>query len=79
MVRTPQWKLVRHFEPDWQDESYHLADDPGETRDLGRSTEPGHQTERTTLAHRLEAWMTRTGDRPPTDPAFQKVNPNAGR
>ena len=46
MVRTPEWKLVRHFEPGGQDELYHLAEDPGETRDLAGSAEPKHRAQR---------------------------------
>jgi uncharacterized sulfatase len=34
MIRTPEWKLIRHFEPGVRDELYHLASDPGETTDL---------------------------------------------
>jgi choline-sulfatase len=34
MIRTPEWKLIRHFEPDTPDEMYHLEADPGETVDL---------------------------------------------
>jgi uncharacterized sulfatase len=79
MVRTPEWKLVRHFERDGQDEMYHLAEDPGEKHNLHSSTEPKHESQRTTLAHRLEVWMTRIGDIEPTDPVPQKVKPNAGR
>ncbi len=79
MVRTPAWKLVRHFEPDGQDELYCLTDDPGETRDLGSSTQPKHQAERAALARRLEVWMNRIGDVQPTDPVLQKIKPNAGR
>ena len=43
MIRTPEWKLVRHFEPGGQDELYHLANDPGELRNLADSAEPEHQ------------------------------------
>jgi uncharacterized sulfatase len=64
MIRTPQWKLVRHFEPGGQDELYDLVKDPGETRDLGSSTEPRHHSEHTALARRLAAWMTHLGDHP---------------
>ena len=63
MVRTPEWKLVRHFEPGGQDELYHLTNDPGETRDLERSAEPEHRSQRAALARRLEDWMTRISDR----------------
>jgi choline-sulfatase len=34
MIRTLEWKLVRHFEPGTTDELYHLAADPGETINL---------------------------------------------
>jgi uncharacterized sulfatase len=62
MVRTPEWKLVRHLEPEGQDELYHLAEDAGETRNLANSPEPGHRAQRDGLARRLEAWMSRIGD-----------------
>jgi choline-sulfatase len=63
MIRTPAWKLVRHFEIGGQDELYHLTEDPGEARDLGTSALPMHSSQRTSLAERLEGWMTRIGDR----------------
>ena len=44
MIRTPEWKLVRHFEPGGQDELYHLAEDPGETRNLADSAKPEHRS-----------------------------------
>ncbi len=62
MLRTPEWKLVRHFEPGGRDELYHLAEDPGETHDLGSSAEPKHLSQRATLARGIKAWMTRIGD-----------------
>ena len=34
MWRTPEWKLVRDFLRPGHDELYHLAEDPGETRNL---------------------------------------------
>ena len=63
MIRTPEWKLVRHFEPGGQDELYHLAEDHGETHDLANSTEPKSRAERDRLARRLEGWMAQIGDR----------------
>jgi choline-sulfatase len=63
MIRTPAWKLVRHFEIGGQDELYHLTEDPGEAHDLGTSALPMHSSQRTSLAERLEGWMTRIGDR----------------
>ncbi len=41
MIRTPEWKLIRHFEPGVPDELYHLASDPDETTDL--IAEPAHR------------------------------------
>ena len=63
MVRTPEWKLVRHFEPGVPDELYHLTSDPGETHDLESSPEPEHQSRRAALARPLEDWMSRINDR----------------
>jgi choline-sulfatase len=63
MIRTPEWKLVRHLETGGQDELYHLAEDPGETLNLDTSAEPAHRSQRASLAQRLERWMTRIGDR----------------
>ena len=62
LVRAPEWKLVRHFEPGGQDELYHLAEDPGETRDLAGSADLNHRAQREALARRLDDWMTRIGD-----------------
>ena len=62
MIRTPDWKLVRHFETGGHDELYHLAEDPAESRDLGTSTDPSHRSQRDSLAERLETWMTGIGD-----------------
>jgi uncharacterized sulfatase len=59
MIRTPEWKLIRHFEPDGQDELYHLAVDPGELRNLVDSTEPEHRAQREALSQRLKDWMRR--------------------
>jgi len=63
MVRTLEWKLVRHFEPEGQDELYHLAVDPGETQNLAGSAQPNHRARRDELARRIEGWMARIGDR----------------
>jgi choline-sulfatase len=73
MVRTPEWKLVRHFEPGGQDELYHLAEDPGEIRDLAGSTDPKHQTQRAALARLVDGWMARIGDQPRSDHATQNA------
>lgn len=60
MIRTPEWKLVRHFEPDGVDELYHLADDPGETRNLAASEE--HRARFEMLDQRLLEWMASIND-----------------
>jgi choline-sulfatase len=73
MVRTPAWKLVRHFEPGGQDELYHLRNDPGETRDLGSSAEADHRSQRAALARRLDDWMTRIDDRLPAASVLPKT------
>jgi hypothetical protein len=64
MIRTPDWKLVKHLETGGQDELYHLAEDPGETRDLGISALQAHRTVREFMTDRLKTWMLRIGDRP---------------
>ena len=69
MIRTPQWKLVRNFEPEGQDELYDLADDAGETCNLASSAEPGHRAHREGLARRVEGWMSRIGDKASAAPA----------
>jgi uncharacterized sulfatase len=65
MIRTLEWKLVRHFEPASEDELYHLAKDPGETRNLARSAEPSHRAARDALARRVDGAMARIGDHLP--------------
>jgi choline-sulfatase len=86
MIRTPEWKLVRHFEPEGHDELYHLAEDPGETHDLANLTELKSRAQRDALARRLEGWMAQIGDRvawAPTGPQgvapFRPSSETAGR
>jgi choline-sulfatase len=62
MIRTPEWKLVRHFEPGGADELYDLTKDPGERHDLANAKEPAVRAERSRLAHQLESWMIKNGD-----------------
>jgi uncharacterized sulfatase len=73
MIRTPEWKLVRHFERGGQDELYHLAEDPGELHNLAGSTDPKHSAQRIALENRLEGWMTRIGDNPRSGRATQSA------
>lgn len=60
MIRTPEWKLVRHYQADMLDELYHLKDDPGETRNLYGN--PMHQKVRDQLQGRLDEWMQSIAD-----------------
>jgi uncharacterized sulfatase len=55
MVRTAEWKLVRHYRANGLNELYHLADDPGETRNLYGAAK--HAKVREDLQKRLTAWM----------------------
>jgi uncharacterized sulfatase len=64
MIRTPEWKLVRHFEPGGKDELYDLAADPGENRNLSSAGQPEHQSTCKALSQRLAEWMARLGDTP---------------
>jgi uncharacterized sulfatase len=63
LIRTPEWKLIRHFEPGESDELYHLADDPGEMHNLASSAEPKVRFEHEALAQRIDRWMAEVGDR----------------
>ena len=55
MVRTREWKLVRHYFTNDLDELYHLAEDPGETKNL--YLDPKHEPVRDELQQRLTAWQ----------------------
>jgi uncharacterized sulfatase len=78
MIRTPDWKLIRHFEPGGQDEVYHLAVDPGELRNLADSPEPKPRAEREALTRRLKDWSDRIGDRPSAPRAKETAIPLTG-
>ena len=64
MIRTPEWKLIRHFEPGGHDELYHLASDPGELCNLAGSAQPEHRSLRSALTKSLDGWMKSLSDRP---------------
>jgi arylsulfatase A-like enzyme len=55
MIRTPEWKLVRHHFCNGMDELYHLSKDPGETQNLYDAT--GSRKIREQLQERLTAWQ----------------------
>jgi uncharacterized sulfatase len=60
MIRTSEWKLVRHHMARQMDEMYDLQNDPGETRNL--YNEAQHRDTRKALQQRLTAWMQSIGD-----------------
>ena len=55
MIRTPHWKLVRHYQSDGLDELYDLQNDPGETRNLYDNEK--HRAVRDDLQGKLAAWQ----------------------
>ena len=60
MIRTDDWKLVRHYKAYQLDELYNLNDDPGEMNNL--YTRPVVQEVREQLLSRLEMWMRSIDD-----------------
>jgi uncharacterized sulfatase len=75
MIRTPEWKLVRHFEPGAEDELYHLTADPKEARNLVGLLE--HRDRLANLAARLNHWLGAIGDSPTTNSsASEKRDPH---
>jgi uncharacterized sulfatase len=66
MVRTNEWKLVRHHHANALDELYNLKDDPGETRNLYGAAK--HAAIRDQLQQRLSAWQKSIDDPLVRDP-----------
>jgi uncharacterized sulfatase len=60
MIRTPEWKLVRHHHVNGLDELYDLRNDPLETRNL--YGQPQHRARRDELQKRLSAWQKSIND-----------------
>jgi uncharacterized sulfatase len=60
MIRTKEWKLVRHHKANMLDELYDLQKDPGESRNLYR--QPAAAKARDTLQKRLTEWMRSIDD-----------------
>jgi uncharacterized sulfatase len=84
MIRTPEWKLIRHFEPGGQDELYHLAADPGETHNLAGSDDSQPKDRFAELSARLAQWMASIHDplrdlHPSSDPASKDPVSEPGR
>lgn len=57
MIRGQGWKYVRY--PKGGEYLYHLAEDPGETRNL--AADPTRRSRRNELAAEMDAWLHRTG------------------
>jgi arylsulfatase A-like enzyme len=57
MVRGRGWKYVQY--PDGEEFLYHLAEDPGETRNLAKHT--SYADQKNVLRGELETWLNRTG------------------
>jgi arylsulfatase A-like enzyme len=60
MIRTDQWKLVRHHHADGLDELYNLVDDPEETRNLYRQA--NFRDIRDQLQKQLTVWQRSIDD-----------------
>ena len=60
MIRTPEWKLVRHHFADGLDELYDLTRDPDERRNL--YNDGAHRDAREALQQRLTAWQRSVDD-----------------
>jgi uncharacterized sulfatase len=60
MIRTKDWKLVRHYTVDHQDELFDLVRDPGELKNLYR--DESTQAVREELQSKLDAWMRAIAD-----------------
>jgi choline-sulfatase len=61
MLRTPEWKLVRHLQTTGLDELYDLVNDPDETKNLYAA--PQVKSVRAELQANLDAWRSSVGDR----------------
>lgn len=68
MVRTRDWKLVRHYGRPGDDELFNLRNDPGELRNLFGL--PAHQRTQQRLQKQLTGWMQGIDD-----PVLEKHHP----
>jgi len=60
MIRTADWKLVRHHHANFMDELYHLSEDPGEFKNLATSAK--YRSIRNQLQEQLTAWQRSIDD-----------------
>ncbi len=70
MIRTADWKLIRHYKVEGKDELYYLKNDSEESNNLFNN--PERQEIQKKLQQRLDAWMERIGDDPESE-SPQKV------
>ena len=63
MISNGQWKLIRDFMNPRRDELYHLAKDPGESRNLIRSQDPSIKRTVAMLHKHLVDRMAAHGDK----------------
>jgi arylsulfatase A-like enzyme len=68
MIRTDDWKLVRYYRSNMQDELFDLRNDPEELKN--RHDDPATAEIRRELGERLEAWMKSIGDPLLRDPGY---------
>jgi uncharacterized sulfatase len=68
MIRTGDWKLVRHYFSEGADELYDLRNDPGESRNLFNDSR--HARTRATLQKKLLRWQ-----RGIDDPILRRLEP----
>jgi uncharacterized sulfatase len=60
MVRTPEWKLVRHLRENQMDELYDLKNDPDEKKNLLAAAKANPVPPE--LQAKLDAWRKKVGD-----------------
>ena len=56
MIRGKGWKYIKY--PDGEEFLYHLAEDPGETKNL--AAQPSYSDQKNVLRRELEAWLVKT-------------------
>ncbi|MBS1809931.1 MAG: sulfatase-like hydrolase/transferase [Acidobacteria bacterium] len=72
MIRTNEWKLVRHYHANELDELYNLQSDPGETKNLYKDEKLREVRDR--LQQRIEARMQEIHD-----PLWRELKPKSSR
>ena len=61
MIRTDEWKLVRHYHSKFMDELYHLKDDPKETKNRYGAADAREIRDK--LQKRLSEWEASIQDK----------------